>query len=192
MNDSTPKEIAAQWSQQMQKGYLKLALLYILTRNSIHGYDMIKRLNKLSVGAIKPTTGGLYPTLKDLEVKNLIKGEWSLKPDERKKIYKITLKGKEVLKEAINQHLKLSYSIRRFLLAELEELGFITKEELVIFAEPFAKNVFHWKQLSSEKQIEELNQQRERLEKILQILPKIVNHIRLVEKNIKQKEILDI
>jgi len=121
--ESTPAEIAAKWKDQMQKGYLKMAILFALMRKPLHGYEIMKNINKWTLGIIAPTAGGVYPTLKELERKGLIKGEWI--PEERRKIYHITGKGKEVFKEAVEKHFELASSIRRWFFRELARLELI-------------------------------------------------------------------
>jgi DNA-binding PadR family transcriptional regulator len=114
------EEIASLWRRQMQKGYLKLAVLFALTRGPLHGYKMMKRIEELTLGTITPTAGGLYPALKELEEKGIIKGEWKTK--ERKKVYQITDKGKDVFKKAVEKHFELVTFTRSWILKELVEL----------------------------------------------------------------------
>jgi len=39
-----PTEIAAKWKDQMQKGYLKMAVLLVLMRRPLHGYEIMKEI----------------------------------------------------------------------------------------------------------------------------------------------------
>ncbi len=80
---SSTEEIASQWSEQMQRGYLKLATLFMLTKGPLHGYRMIELIKDWTLGAITPTAGGIYPTLRELEDMGLVRGAWI--PEEKKK-----------------------------------------------------------------------------------------------------------
>ena len=123
------EEIVTRWREQMKKGYLKLAVLFALTKRPIHGYEMIKRIRELTLGFLTPKAGALYPTLKKLEENNLIKGKWKTQGKRRVKIYAITPKGKEVFQKAVERHFSVISANRALLLKELENLGFIEEVE---------------------------------------------------------------
>ena len=180
---STPEEIAAQWREQMQKGYLKLAILYVLTRGPLHGYEMMKRINEWTLGVITPTAGGMYPTLKELENKELIKGEWI--PEERKKVYRITEKGRTVFREAVRKHFKLASSIRRWFFKELSSLGFLNETDLPAVMEPAVRVLLLKEDASTEEKIQALQKLRERLQHFTLLLCKMVDEINLKEKELK-------
>jgi len=117
---STPEEIASSWRKQMRKGYLKLLTLFVLTKGPLHGYQIIKQIKECTLGMITPTAGALYPTLRELEDKGLIKGEWRL--EDRKKVYHITDKGRDAFEEAAKRHFELAHSIRHWFLKSLVDL----------------------------------------------------------------------
>ena len=83
---------------------------------------------------ITPTAGGLYPTLRDLEKRGLIKGEWV--PEKRKKVYRITSKGREVFSEAVTRHFKLASSIRGWFFRELSDLNLAEETDMPLLVEP--------------------------------------------------------
>ena len=64
---AAPREIVNQWKEQMVKGYLKMAVLFVLMRKPMHGYEIIKSINEWTFGIMTPTAGSIYPTLRDLE-----------------------------------------------------------------------------------------------------------------------------
>ena len=77
----------------MFKGMYKLIILKELSKNDLSGYDIIKKIESLK--GKKPSTGYIYPILKDLSNQSYI----SFKTVGRKKVYKINVKGKKFLKE---------------------------------------------------------------------------------------------
>ncbi|MEM3383546.1 MAG: PadR family transcriptional regulator [Nitrososphaerales archaeon] len=117
------EDIVSLWRKQIQKGYLKLAVLFALTKGPLHGYKMMESIKELTLGIITPTAGGLYPALKELEKEGIIKGEW--KTGERKKVYKITDKGKDVFKKAVEKHFELISLTRSWILKEISKLKII-------------------------------------------------------------------
>jgi len=75
------------------RGFLKSYILKLLRSGPKHGYDIIKSIENES--GWKPSSGGIYPTLHDLEGKGFI-----IKFKEgRRKYYKLTKNGKKFVKE---------------------------------------------------------------------------------------------
>lgn len=70
------------------RGFLKSYVLKLLRSGPKHGYDIIKSIENET--GWKPSPGGIYPTLHDLEKKGLV-----IKFKEgRRKYYKLTKEGK--------------------------------------------------------------------------------------------------
>ena len=183
--EPTPAEIAAKWKDQMQKGYLKMAVLFVLMQKPLHGYEIMKNIDKWTLGIITPTAGGVYPTLKELESRGLIKGEWI--PEERRRIYRITSKGKEVFKEAVEKHFKLASSIRRWFFKELARLEIIDEPDLPPMMESAVKILLLKENASIRERIEALRRLRQSLQNTLMILSKMIEQIKIREEELKQK-----
>ena len=183
--EPTPAEIAAKWKDQMQKGYLKMAVLFVLMQKPLHGYEIMKNIDKWTLGIITPTAGGVYPTLKELESRGLIKGEWI--PEERRRIYRITSKGKEVFKEAVEKHFKLASSIRRWFFKELARLEIMDEPDLPPMMESAVKILLLKENASIRERIEALRRLRQSLQNTLMILSKMIEQIKIREEELKQK-----
>jgi len=181
----TPVEIADKWRSQMQKGYLKMAVLFVLMRKPLHGYEIMKEIDKWTLGIIAPTAGGVYPTLRELEEKGLIKGEWI--PEERRRIYHITRRGKEVFKEAVEKHFELASSIRRWFFRELARLEIIEDPYLPFLRESALKILLLKEDAATEEQIEALRQLRLSLQNTVRVLSAMIEQISLREKELEQK-----
>jgi len=181
----TPAEIATRWKEQMQKGYLKMAVLFVLMRKPMHGYEIMKNINRWTLGIITPTAGGIYPTLKELETKGLIKGEWIT--EERRKIYRITSKGKEVFKEAVERHFELASSIRRWFFKELARLEIIDEVDLPPMTESAVKVLLLKENVSIQEQIKALHRLRESLQSTVEILSRMIKQIGRREEELKKK-----
>ncbi len=76
------------------RGMLSFQILYLLSKKSMHGEDLAKELEKRR--GEKPTAGTIYPALKELKNKRLIKGEKKGKTI----VYSLTPQGKESVKYA--------------------------------------------------------------------------------------------
>ena len=78
-------------------GFLKLAVLKIVSKGPIHGYALIKEIERLTGEDWKPSPGSIYPALQELEAEGLI----TRRIEGRRKIYDITPEGLDVTKDAV-------------------------------------------------------------------------------------------
>ncbi|MCW4020093.1 MAG: PadR family transcriptional regulator [Candidatus Bathyarchaeota archaeon] len=106
------EETAESWSTEMRKGYTKLAVLASLSKKPLSGYDIIKEIEEETLGFWKPTAGGIYPILKEMEKDGYIKGSWTSKGKRRKKAYEITEEGSRLLEFALQKHHQIAEAMR--------------------------------------------------------------------------------
>src|SRR4030067_2200367 len=99
------------WVKEAQKGYIRVAALIIINKQPTHGYEIMKEIKDKTKGFWKPTAGGVYPILRDLEQAGYIKGEWSTQKNRKIKVYKITKTGRIVLKRAIVKQSEIANSM---------------------------------------------------------------------------------
>jgi DNA-binding PadR family transcriptional regulator len=92
-------EVVKENLKYLLRGNLKLLVLNILSRRSVHGYGLFKELQKIYNW--KPSCGTLYPVLSEFEDKGFIKSSETVEQGRFKKIYSITDKGREKLNEMI-------------------------------------------------------------------------------------------
>ena len=103
---------ASNWLKETQKGYIRIATLILLSKKPHHGYEIMKEIKERTRGFWKPTAGGIYPILKNLQESGYIQGEWDTETRRRKKIYKITKTGKTVLRRALTKENQLAATMR--------------------------------------------------------------------------------
>ena len=72
----------------------------------------MKEIRERTRGFWKPTAGGMYPILKDLQESRYIQGEWDAKTRRRKKTYRITKAGRAVLRRALRKENQLAGTMR--------------------------------------------------------------------------------
>ena len=77
----------------MKKGFVKVMMLYIISRGEITGYGLIKEIEGIT--GSKPSTGTIYPLLKSMAADGWISGE----SRDGKTYYQIMKGGKEKLNE---------------------------------------------------------------------------------------------
>ncbi len=103
---------ASNWLKETRKGYIRIATLILLSKKPQHGYQVMKEIKERTRGFWKPTAGGMYPILKDLQSSGYIQGEWDAKTRRRKRIYAIRESGRAVLKRALAKENKLADTMR--------------------------------------------------------------------------------
>ena len=110
---ATEKEerTTANWLKEAQKGTIRIGILILLNKKPAHGYEIMKEINNRTKGFWKPTAGGVYPILRDLEKTGYIKGEWQTQKNRRLKVYKITESGELILRHAIVKQAEISNNI---------------------------------------------------------------------------------
>ena len=81
-----------------KKGSTDLLILALMDEQDLHGYDIGKRIEERSRGALRFTLASLYETLYRLEERGLIRGRWVEKAGQRRRrYYQITAAGRKVL-----------------------------------------------------------------------------------------------
>jgi DNA-binding PadR family transcriptional regulator len=78
-------------------GFLKLAILRLVAERPIHGYALIKEIERITSEDWRPSPGSIYPALQSLVKNGLI----IVAVDGRRRIYEITPAGRIVLEAAI-------------------------------------------------------------------------------------------
>jgi DNA-binding PadR family transcriptional regulator len=77
---------------EMNRGFLQVLVLVLLEKD-MYGYSMVKQLEEKGFTLEENT---LYPLLRRLEKKGLIKSKWDTSKDRPRKFYVITKEGKDV------------------------------------------------------------------------------------------------
>lgn len=84
--------------RELKKGSAELIVLSLLEARERQGYEIAKLIESQSGGAIRFRAASLYPLLYKLEQRGWIIGRWIEKVGERRRrFYKLTPSGKEVL-----------------------------------------------------------------------------------------------
>ena len=82
------------------QGTLDLLVLKTLTVQSMHGYAIVRHIERLSGGVFVVEHGSLYPALERLQRDGLITGKWGESPTGRRaRYYTITGAGRRRLGE---------------------------------------------------------------------------------------------
>ncbi|MBN2230727.1 MAG: PadR family transcriptional regulator [Candidatus Thorarchaeota archaeon] len=92
MSKKTQDELD-RWSKEVKRGAVTLAILALLSKRRAYGYEAVKLLDeKMSFLALEQ--GTVYPLLRRLEQRELLKSEWDYEdPTKPKKYYAVTDQG---------------------------------------------------------------------------------------------------
>ena len=75
-----------------------LLVLHLIAREKAYGNRLIEEIERITEGVISVNPNTIYPLLRDLEERGMIKGEWE-HPDRRtRRFYSITPAGRKELK----------------------------------------------------------------------------------------------
>jgi PadR family transcriptional regulator PadR len=77
---------------EMNRGFLQVLVLVLLEKD-MYGYAMVKRLEAKGFVLEENT---LYPLLRRLEKKGLIKGKWNISEDRPRKFYALSDEGRTI------------------------------------------------------------------------------------------------
>src|SRR4051794_12367353 len=84
--------------REVKKGAAEIVVLSLLDREDLHGYELVRRIDERSAGALTFNFASLYATLYRLEERGLIRGRWVERAGQRRRrYYRITPAGREVL-----------------------------------------------------------------------------------------------
>ncbi|MCA9022808.1 MAG: helix-turn-helix transcriptional regulator [Planctomycetaceae bacterium] len=83
------------------RGHLETLILSTLEQGEAHGLEIVKRLDAAGSGILKLKEGSLYPALYRLDQAGLVKGKWegesTGRRGARRRLYRLTRKGKKQL-----------------------------------------------------------------------------------------------
>ena len=90
--------------REMMRGAGPVAVLKLLERGEMYGYELVQTLAERSQGVLAMGQSTLYPMLYNLEAKGLIQSRWDASNSGRKrKYYHLTDKGHRRLAEDSRQ-----------------------------------------------------------------------------------------
>jgi PadR family transcriptional regulator, regulatory protein PadR len=88
---------------ELLKGTLDMLILKSLTVQSMHGYAIVRHIERLSGGVFSIEHGSLYPALERLQKNGLVVAKWGESPTGRRaRYYSITAAGRRKLGDKVS------------------------------------------------------------------------------------------
>ncbi len=181
MTAETEDKTAQNWLKEAQKGYIRIGVLILLNKKPSHGYEIMKEIKNRTKGFWRPTAGGVYPILRDLEQSGYVKGQWQTQKNRRLKVYKITDSGEAILKRAIVKQSEIFNNISNLFQEFARDVLNIKMENPPI---PSVFSPFLEEKESCEENVEYLEGQRKQVKESIKMMRR-----RLSEINRKMSEV---
>jgi PadR family transcriptional regulator, regulatory protein PadR len=106
---SDPTELIDRLRLELRRGSLTIAVLAHL-RTEHPGYTLRK---SLAEHGLEIDEGTLYPLLRRLESQGLLTSEWREEDKRRKRFYRLTRNGREILEQLLTEWRELNASLDR-------------------------------------------------------------------------------
>lgn len=85
-------------SANIKRGSAELAILSVLASQPLHGYEIARRIERQTQGALRFTLASLYPLLYRMESRGWLRATWGETPAGReRRYYRITAAGRKKL-----------------------------------------------------------------------------------------------
>lgn len=108
------EKIANKFEKTMKKGFVNIFVLLVLNKEPTHGYQIKKLIEERTSGFWSPSDSTMYTILNKLRDKGLIKLS-DQDPEDTRKVYELTKKGKDTLKLMIEREREMRDSMRAIL-----------------------------------------------------------------------------
>jgi transcriptional regulator len=98
----------------IKRGTAELAVLSVLADGPLHGYEMARRIEQQTRGALRFTLASLYPLLYRIEKRGWVRGAWETSPaGRRRRCYRLTPQGKKKLSPIRKEWAELFRALHR-------------------------------------------------------------------------------
>lgn len=109
---------------ELMRGAGPVALLKILERGEMYGYELVEAITRRSDGLLSMGQSTLYPMLYNLEAKRLITSRWLEREGRERKYYRLTEGGKRALAKATQEWQQLARAMHALgVLARVAPIG---------------------------------------------------------------------
>jgi DNA-binding PadR family transcriptional regulator len=174
------EKTSAHWMKEAQKGYIRVAVLILLNKKPSHGYEIMKEIRNRTKGFWKPTAGGVYPILRDLETEKYVEGEWQVQNKRKIKVYKITETGRQILRHAIIKQSEIANGMNSLFREFAENVLNMKTSSMPLPIMPSPFSPFLKEKTELENEDENVEQKRRHIKSAIKMLQK---ELQAIEKN---------
>jgi PadR family transcriptional regulator, regulatory protein PadR len=99
---------------ELKRGTAELAILSVLEQSPLHGYEIARRIEEQSRGALTFSLAALYPMLYRMETRGWLRGSWEISErGRRRRCYRLLPRGKKMLEPMRSEWADLHRALRR-------------------------------------------------------------------------------
>ena len=172
------------WMKEAKKGYIRVAVLILLNNKPAHGYEIMNEIKSRTKGFFKPTPGGIYPILTDLEKNKYITGLWSKQNNRKIKTYKLTEKGKIILKDAIMKQSEIAKNLNSLFQEFARDVLNMKAPEMPLYIMPGPFTAFLEEKNEKNMDVNELKSQGHQIKQHIRVLQK---KLKIIKKSLADK-----
>jgi PadR family transcriptional regulator, regulatory protein PadR len=97
-------------------GALELMILETLKRKPLHGYALVRHIQRASDELLQVEEGSLYPAMQRMLKAGWVKAEWSISATGRRvRVYQLTLQGRKHVEREVSAFERMLEGITRVL-----------------------------------------------------------------------------
>jgi len=110
------KENACDFSLHRVSRFIQPSLLLFLSKGASYGYELIDKLKGLGFHKESIDVGAVYRTLRKLEKEGFVKSSWIKEGARRKRMYRVTPKGRALLNAWIERVKERKHALEKFII----------------------------------------------------------------------------
>lgn len=96
------------WHGTIKMSLSKFFVLCVLHQKPMHGYEVVKSVERTTKGCCSPTEGTVYPILNDFEAGGYLTSHTETVQGRNRKVYTLTRKGHETFRVAVDAWLEVT------------------------------------------------------------------------------------
>lgn len=98
----------AYWNGTIKMSLSKFFILRVLHDRPMHGYDIVRTVERTTSGCCSPSEGTVYPVLREFEEGGYVTATAETVGGRERKVYTLTDKGRDALRVAIDAWLEIT------------------------------------------------------------------------------------
>lgn len=100
------------WNGTIKMSLSKFFVLSVLHRRPMHGYEIMREVDRTTSGCCSPAEGTIYPVLKQYEEGGYLEAREETVGGRVRKIYSLTDKGRQAFRVALEAWLEATESLK--------------------------------------------------------------------------------
>lgn len=100
------------WAGTIKMGLSKFFILRALHDGPMHGYDVARRVKRITKGCCSPTEGTIYPVLREFEAGGFVTAREEVVQGRRRRVYGLTEAGRAAFRVALGAWMEATAALQ--------------------------------------------------------------------------------